>query len=412
LPSKKHKPGWRFTVATYDVEPTLIFHRPECKEANPDEVLQEILKHPVLGPAAAFGLVIDRDEATTERFEVHFDAAHCLLPEVALNPNEYVYYVSVDGKPLEKLDLYEVYYSCTLPHKINTGCEDCMQEQTVRSCRHKQFIKKCHSNYVQEMTLGHTVTAEHFTDALKNRKDVVADCLYISPTLTAPQHFMKKLRPPADHDFDMEEEHSDNRKKAARERKRKKQFIAEVCSECLVHTACHGDSPFYDYSSVEPHDITYCRGHYAMSEEEAVEEILANYTIPYDDEFLQRVLYFAAGELPKRINNKKAHLTCFVSPGRKRLAVGVMYTVQGYHEELIRGDLEDLVLSILLQAARIRCIQATTPDQSAKSAAHRTRHPQLQPYPKQPLAPDAVPGAVHRRRRLLDARRTRLDGTL
>jgi hypothetical protein len=105
-----------------------------------------------------------------------------------------------------------------------------------------------------------------------------------------------------------------------------------VCPTCLVQPQCP-----------DGYDQTHCSGAYRLTEEEATAKILEEHEIPYGDVELATLLTYHCGELPFRVNNKKAHLSCEIAPRESTLKFGVVYDCTGYFEALCDKELAGIV---------------------------------------------------------------------
>jgi len=204
---------------------------------------------------------------------------------------------------IKEHNLYDIYYSCTLPQKSIIGCKGCFESgDNPRDCAIKKLV----------LTEGEATIGEAFKN-LKNRVSRIAGFTYISPRLTLAEDFGKTFRLPEDHDFSVIDYKSQQIQKGIQERKRFNKFEKEVCSQCFVADTC--------LRQRDKHSRRWCSGPYPISSGDAVVEILNKVHIPFTDAELNYLL-LNAYELNKRYNSCKYWTTFAVES--KELKFGIV----------------------------------------------------------------------------------------
>lgn len=204
---------------------------------------------------------------------------------------------------IHQIDLHKTFYECTRPERTIIGCVGCGQNGISP---HDCVVKKLTHRYFAEEEEGAYTPADAVT-LCKSRKTNIADFTFISPRLTASEHFEKRFRTMDEHDFSIVEERSQEVKRGLRERGRRKRFEKEVCSTCLVQDQyCDGS--------------THCEGPFDHTELEAAEIILNKVTIPFTDKEIITLLGYS-GELNHLYNRciYWATFTCGFNNRREEL---------------------------------------------------------------------------------------------
>jgi len=185
---------------------------------------------------------------------------------------------------LRQVNLRDVYYKCTLPHRTIVGCVDCLLLDTKGSCELKKLW-----NVMEEEDIA--TEACDAVGMLNSRKSKIEGFTYVSPSLTRDQDFVTPYRHHKNHDFSCVEGNSEIVRKGLRERGRARRFVKNACSTCLVKDACD--------RSAECSHIKYCRGPYAETAEEANSKVVEAAKIPFTEKQLM-FLALNSGKLQKR----------------------------------------------------------------------------------------------------------------
>ncbi len=200
-------------------------------------------------------------------------------------------------KETRRCNLVDIFYKCSLPHKLIVGCVECISDkQTVGHCFPKAAL-------LQMYTDGTPENAADIDDMddWQHRKLHVAGFTYISPMLTAPKNIAKKQRPISEHDFSFVEERSRIRSDAMVERHRRQRFKKKECLRCFGNAECRSR----DWNRYQ-----WCKGPYLYTEKEATKRILESVRIPFNNTQL-RYLLNNSGPLAKRYNRCKYVATFF-----------------------------------------------------------------------------------------------------
>lgn len=309
-----------FTVATDSSEDedgpcNLIFTQSESVELKDmKQIVEDALFKEIMGAGCVL-VQLNRDDpallATNDLESYAVERMDTALPDEKI-------LVYDPHRGIHLIGLQDAYYSCTLPHKTIVGCSECMTRETSRACSIKQLS-------TQYCGRKGGLTPYQLTEKLKSRKSKISQYTYISPRLTAVEDFSKTFRPVDKHDFSYVTERSNAIRDGLRERGRFNRFKKEVCPTCLVHQGCH--------QVQETRDIRWCHGPFALSEKEAVKQLLQEYEIPFKP---RELLYLAlnSGKLEKRYERCKYWATFRTSVGyhdNKRVSFGLCrYTTGEY----------------------------------------------------------------------------------
>lgn len=270
-----------FAITTNEDGPlTLLFA--DIDKAGPfdTETMLQIVNDPEFKKIMPEGAVlINKEEehslllATTDADEYMIKRLECATPEetsLLYRP----------GNGIEILNLQDIYYACSLPHKLIMGCKSCNAKTgtckiKTLGLRYEDACEDCDEEIK-------TYTPIYIKENFKNRKTQIAGFTYISPRLTMPdlsyhsytshrkqqETFGKIYRTVSQHDFVHIEERSSEISQGAKERERKKRFAAKACSQCFVNTSCD-------------HPVHCCKGPYLYNAESAAKTILEQVVIPY-----------------------------------------------------------------------------------------------------------------------------------
>ena len=327
-------------------ETTLLFDRLTDDDINPSDFLNDIKGHQVFSKMMEFGLVIPPGHGR-QTFELTTDF------DAYLDPSDYTQ--SSDGKlfailpdQILPVDMFDCYNQCGLPHKTILSCAECMRiNDTVTNCTAKNLWRQwMAAREASSESLIDFTDPEELFQRLKNRKDRIGDCTYVSPSLTKPMeraswqdanpHFLTTIRDVDAHDFDAVAERSEIRSRAMKERGRKKRFQKEVCSTCLMQEECPNTIEWKQVGCVGPYN-------YPLDGAAAYDEVVREYAIPYNGRFLATYLFRFAGELPFKVDRKATHLSCRVPTGQKHLELGIVHDSEGVFYGLPDSELMDIV---------------------------------------------------------------------
>lgn len=273
---------------------TDIFQAEVIKRVAADPLYQQIMgKNSVLFPyeTAPYPVLL----ATTEIME-----QVAARMEIAKEGEAVV--VCREDQPTETIDLHTTYYSCQLPQKIILGCAACITSPTIaRGCLVRQAAAQAISS-VYKGSEG--IEPEDLVDLLKSRKSCIGGFIYISPLLTAHEHFAKTVRTIEEHDFSFVQERAAIREKIIDSRTRLNAVKKNICTHCCVQKKCHDE---FDSSYLRGR-IRHCSGRYPETEEELVKLIVERHPPPMTYEQMS-VLFANSGELHKRYNRCISYAT-------------------------------------------------------------------------------------------------------
>jgi hypothetical protein len=204
-----------------------------------------------------------------------------------------------EGAPIETIDLHTVYYACQLPQKLILGCSECVNNPSLsKGCA----VRQASSQALAVDFLG--TDPEEMVELLKSRQSQIGPFVYISPILTAHEHFSKTLRTIEEHDFSFVEERAATREKIINSRTRLNAVKKNICVHCCVKNECHSE---FD-SGYHRGRIRNCHGRYPETEEETVKLIMERHPPPMTFEQMS-VLAANSGELHKRYNQCISYAT-------------------------------------------------------------------------------------------------------
>lgn len=317
-------PDRLFTVATPETDRTQSGHDPAeflfVSRSNDPEIQDSatqflIMNDPFFQELIKGGAIIHQSQWYGQEQEgfcwrVCTDIGGEVLQQLEAAKEDSKILVYEPNKGVETIDLRDVYYGCTLPHKSILGCTRCFQgEDNPKDCR----VKKLY----QEST---GIDAEDAIEKLQNRISQIGGFTYISPRLTLADDFGKTYRYAHEHDFSAIDYNSEQIQKGLKERSRFHRFEKNACSQCFIREVCEKQR-----SRISRR---HCPGPYPATEGDAIVEILGKVRIPFSDEELA---YFLENsyELDKRYNRCKYWTTFTVE--RDELKFGIKRHTQPYN---------------------------------------------------------------------------------
>lgn len=273
-----------FTVAGEEGDPlSLLFTSfVEGDDVTSEDVMRDIAQDPKFHEIMEGGAVLiplDHGSSPVLLATTDVDSYATDLLETAEKDSVVTVFDPVSG--VKTLNLYDTYYACSLPHKHILGCPGCARQSFPKS--KECAVKKLSARYYDS---NESWAPEDVVESYKSRKTRIADFTYISPRLTADEHFAKALRPIQHHDFEYVDERSESVRKGLKERGRLRKFKDQECLSCMAQGACHGirnqaTGRMLRRATVSEHQVRGCAGRYASSEKEAAKEILSRVEIPF-----------------------------------------------------------------------------------------------------------------------------------
>lgn len=215
-----------------------------------DTLMQELMGHHGILICACRG---DNTEEMLVTRDISTQAVD--LMDHARKDDSIVCYTPANG--VESINLQQAYYGCKLPHRTILGCSTCLDREVTTACKVRALSDKILDGEDSQ-------TPGEIVERLKSRKSKIAGFTYVSPRLTASEHFAKTYRDMNDHCFSGVEANSDIVRQGLRERGRAKKFAQNACPTCMVKDACGYE-----------HNKKFCNGPYEGTEADAVKRILA-----------------------------------------------------------------------------------------------------------------------------------------
>lgn len=251
--------------------------------------MQQIIMDPLFHKIMGRGGILVRLERSTPTLLATSDVEKYAIRRMERADKDETVIIYDPVKGVRTVNLHDIYYSCTLPHKIIVGCVDCLDKETDRPC----VIKSLDEQFTDS---NGGLSPFEVTQELKNRKDNLAGFTYVSPRLTAVDHFTRTFRPIEQHNFNEIVDNSAVIQKGLRERGRRKRFAQTACPHCFIQEECKNDAYYWPRK--------HCEGPYNYTDKTACKELLKETPIPFTP---KQLLFLAlnSGRLDKRYNRRK-----------------------------------------------------------------------------------------------------------